>query len=110
VVAENVVRYWHLAPLVAKWGQLAGGQWPKVIAGLGGPPDRRYIVGALAVRPGAAWNIHPDGTYEAPEGSTSVDSHRLRGRLVGGALFSNYSYGLYIWVDGAGIVQHLPKR
>ena len=62
VVAENVARWWWVEPLVKQWE--AGGEWPKVVAGLAGPPKRRYVAGALEVDPIGEWTAPLGSGYE----------------------------------------------
>lgn len=109
VVAENVVRWWWLRPLIEQWK--AAGEWPKVVAGLAGPPKRRYVAGALKVDPDGIWSAPDEVWFEAPTIlDAGVDAHELRGRLVNGALFNQIWSGLFIWVDGAGNIRYLPPR
>lgn len=107
VIGENIRRWWWLRTLFGEWQQ--SGAWPTVIAGLAGPPRRRYIAGALEIVPNGSWTTSGPG-YEAPVVGGNVDVHGLRGRLVTGALFSQIRTGLFIWVDGSGVVRYQPPR
>ena len=109
VVAENIVRWWDLAKLVTSWREESG--WPCVLAGVTGPPRRRYVAGALPIAPNKPWTPNTDGHHEVPvESWGEVDAADLRGRLVGGALFDRARTDLFIWIDGQGHIRHQPPR
>jgi hypothetical protein len=114
VVFENTIRWWWLRDLVAHW-KANPSDTPAVVASLAGPPERRYIAGAVRVDREGAWDSGNDPDYEVPAVTASasgidVDTCQLRGRLVDGALFSNRSQDLFIWVDANGVVRHAPAR
>lgn len=76
-VAENIRQWWQLGPLVDQWSgtQCPAGQRPKVVAGLGGPVHRRYVVGALNIDSTGKWLADAYGFYEIPVTGETVDAH-----------------------------------
>jgi hypothetical protein len=114
VIFENTIRWWWLRDLVTRW-QAHPEQTPAVIAGLAGPPSRRYIAGSVLIDREASWDEGNDPDYQVPAAvqpvsAIDVDACELRGRLVDGALFSQIKPGHFIWVDAAGVVCYTPPR
>jgi hypothetical protein len=114
VIFENTIRWWWLRELVAGW-QAQPDQTPAVVAGLAGPPSRRYVAGSVLVDRGASWDQSHDPDYQVPtalrsSSTVDVDACELRGRIVDGALFSQIKPGHFLWVDAAGGVRYAPPR
>jgi hypothetical protein len=114
VIFENTIRWWWLRDLVAQW-QAHPEQTPAIVAGMAGPPSRRYIAGSVLIDRKASWDHGDDPDYQvpaagAPASAVDVDACELRGRLVDGALFSQIKPGHFLWVDAAGVVRYAPPR
>jgi hypothetical protein len=103
VVEENVRKWWRIARLIEQWK--AGGEWPKVIAGLAGPLKRRYVAGALAIDADGEWVHEPSG-WEVPVRSKDVDAKGLRGQLVSDARFGQGRHQHFVWVDDQGVIRY----
>ena len=108
-IFENTVRWWWLRSLVERW-EAEPDELPAVVAGLAGPPGRRYVAGAVEVDRLATWDHSRSPDYEVPVKSQDVDACGLRGRLVTGARFNQVKLGHFIWVDRTGAVRHRPPR
>lgn len=108
-IFENTIRWWWLDPLVAHW-EATPDEVPAVVAGLAGPPNRRYIAGAVEIDRTGKWDhaTYPD--YQVPAKSQDVDACQLRGRLLTGARFNLVKPGHFLWVDRTGAVRYRPPR
>jgi hypothetical protein len=108
-VFENTVRWWWLRRLVEQW-EAEPDELPTVVAGLAGPPARRYVAGAVEIDQLATWDHSNTPDYEVPAKNQDVDACELRGRLVTGAKFNQVKPGHFIWVDRTGAFRHRPPR
>lgn len=106
-IFENTTRWWWIDALVTKW-KANPADVPHIVAGLGGPPARRYVAGSVEIDRRGQWDTYPD--FEVPAQSRDVDARDLRGRLVTGATFNQVKTGHFLWVDRTGTVRHRPPR
>lgn len=113
VIAENTVRWWHLAPLLEHW-HTEPEDVPNVILGAAGPPAHRYIPAALTIDRGvlAAQTSNPEGDQvpvaldvTQPD-DADLDAAGLRGCIVTDALFGRMRQDHVIWVDSQGTVRY----
>jgi hypothetical protein len=108
-IFENTTQWWWIDALVAQW-QANAAETPRIVAGLAGPPARRYIAGAVEVDRGATWDHSNYPDFAVPALSTDIDVGELRGRLVTGATYNQVKTGHFMWVDRTGTVRHRPPR
>jgi hypothetical protein len=107
VIAENLRQWWQLSSLTPGWIDHPSTS-PRVLIGLGGRLDRRYVVAASAIntkgwasaeRKGRSWSV-------PVRNRTSLDTGSLRGRKVRDARFAQGRHHHFIWVDGRGVVRY----
>lgn len=106
-IFENTTRWWWIDALVTQW-KAKPADVPHIVAGLAGPPARRYVAGSVEIDRKGHWGKRPD--FEVPAQSRNVNAKDLRGRLVTGAMFNQVKTGHFLWVDGTGRVRHRPPR
>lgn len=115
VIADNIVRWWDLGPLMQMWrGRVE--EIPAVVLGAAGPPHHRYVPGALDIDRAALATTQPSssGQYEIPllaghpdyVQDGDLDAAALRGCLIDGALFAQFRSDHIIWVDGEGTTRY----
>jgi hypothetical protein len=114
VAVSNIEKNWDLGRLIETWQQSPQSR-PKVILGIHGRAEHRFIVGALEIdrerlcdpgnqRRSDRW---PRPRWKVPlVDSTDLDARDLRGRRVDGIKFGQFSHQLHIWVDGRGRRRH----
>lgn len=84
-VRKRVVKWWQIGGHVAAWSRNPTSS-PKLLIGVTGPPERRWIWGSMSIKT-KAWPRavrERGGLYEVPvRARPGVNSAKLRGRLVG---------------------------
>jgi len=113
VIAENVVRWWDLCPLLAAWRQRPQ-EVPHVILGAAGPPNHRYIPAAMLIDRVALAALELDARVAqvpvqadlARLREADLDAGELRGCIIADALFGRLRVDHVIWVDAQGALRY----
>lgn len=118
---SNIEKNWDIGSLIEKWKtkpELA----PKVLIGIHGKVQHRFIVGALEIdreRLSDPEFIRHEQHWARPRrlvplvDKLNLDKSELRGRRVEGIKFGAFSHQLHIWVDKSGRKRHpvvKPKK
>jgi len=115
---SNMEKNWDLTRLIEKWRENPLSA-PRVLIGVHGKVDHRFIVGAVAIdrdrlgdpkyiRRSKRWSKY---RWQVPLlDKTELDVASLRGRRVKDIKFGQFSHQLHIWVDGKGKQQHPALR
>jgi hypothetical protein len=111
---SNIEKNWDLNALIDYWDRYPSAI-PKVILGIHGRVNHRFIVGALEIdrrricdpRNQRSVDKSPRPRWQVPLLSPSnLDLYELRGRRVKDIRFGQFSHQLHIWVDGQGKRRH----
>lgn len=107
VILNDMEGYWAINRLREKWAADPK-QSPKVLLGIYGRNIKhRFVAGAAAIDP-EHWldeglRSPRSGRWRVPIlDRSSIDACELRGVRVKDVRFTNFTSGLFIWVDGSG--------